>query len=407
MVRNAFTIRRFASEEFMSETEQVDMLAAQDKEKGAAEYEQLDKEINETVEHHDLQLREYPIEVLVQKYSTGLETDEAEIFIPDYQREFIWLPKQQSRFIESLFMNLPIPPLFMGDSDDEMHKGAWEVIDGTQRLRTLYYFMDNRLTLSGLVKIPALNGFKYEGLPRHWQRRFKSKIIRVAVLTVKLDEDSRREMFDRLNSGGTKLQPMEQRRGHSDGKFLELIEELAKNQDFREICPLPDKKIKLREYEEMILRFFAYVDDAESFVHEVTPFLSGYLREMNESAEKDAQILDQHRQEFSRMVAFVKQHFPAGFRKETKHKTVPRVRFEAIAVGVARALRENENLAPADPASWLDSNEFKKHTRSDATNSKPKLLDRLYYVRDMLLNREPETLRRRPIDDDWKSLDLF
>ena len=108
------------------------------------------------------------------------------------------------------------------------------------------------------------------------------------------------------------------------------------------------------------------------------------------------------------MVAFVSKHFPAGFRKEPKHKTVPRVRFEAIAVGAARALRETGQLSTvADPTEWLNSDAFKLHTRSDATNSKPKLLDRLYFVRDMLLGKEPSTMRNRPVDEDWKNLDLF
>lgn len=392
----------------MNERVQGDMLTAIGHGKTEEEIAQLDKEISETAEHHDLQLREYPIEVLVQKYTDGLETDAAEIFIPDYQREFIWLPKQQSRFVESLFMNLPITPLYMGETEDEMHPGAWEVIDGSQRLRTLFYFMSDRLTLSGLKKIKALNGFKYSQLPVKWQRRIKGKVVRVAVLTVRLDEESRREMFDRLNSGGTKLQPMEQRRGHSDGKFLTLIEELAQDESFRAVCPLSDKRAKLREYEEMLLRFFAYLDNAEAFVHEVTPFLTEYLTLMNEKAESDPSLLDSYRAEFHRMVEFVGQHFPDGFRKEPKHKTVPRVRFEAIAVGVARALREDPQLTPhATTTSWLESDEFKLHTRSDSTNSRPKLLDRLYFVRDMLMGREPSTLRKRPVDDNWKNLDLF
>lgn len=391
----------------MTAEAQIEMLPHPGTGKTDEQKAQLDKEISETVEHHDLQLREFPVEVLLHKYSNGLEEDAAEIFIPDYQREFIWLPKQQSRFIESLFMNLPIPPLFMGETDDEEHPGAWEVIDGTQRLRTLYYFYNNKLTLCELKKIPSLNGFIYADLPLKWQRRLKNKVIRVAVLTVKLDEQSRREMFDRLNSGGTKLQPMEQRRGHSDGPFLELIETLAKDEPFRAICPLPAKKIKLREYEEMLLRFFAYLDEAENFVHEVDPFLTGYLSKMNAAAKDDPDVLGKYAAEFRRMVEFIAKTFPIGFRKEPTHKTVPRVRFECLAVGAARALREHPDLVAADPTEWLESKIFRKHTRSDATNSRPKLLDRLYFVRDTLLGREPETMKRRPVDDSWKNLDLF
>lgn len=394
----------------MSEYIQSKLLGAEPSQVSAEKIAQLEKEISVVVEQHDLQLREYPIEVLIHKYTEGLEEDQAEIFIPDYQREFIWRPKQQSRFIESIFLNLPIPPLFLGDTDDPERDGALEVIDGTQRLRTLSYFMSDRLILSDLVKIKALNGFKYSWLPRHWQRRFKAKAIRVAILTVKLDEESRREMFDRLNSGGTKLQPMEQRRGANDGPFLQFIEELAKDSVFRSVCPLPDKKVKLREYEEMLLRFFAYLDTYERFEHEVDPFLTQYLKDMNQelSGSLDGQILIGKKAEFDRMIRFVQEHFPNGFRKEARHSTVPRVRFESIAVGVALALREAPSLTPAEPVSqWLESNEFKKHTRSDATNSRPKLFERIWFVRDKLIGRVPESARRKAVDDEWKTLELF
>ncbi len=98
--------------------------------------------------------------------------------------------------------------------------------------------------------------------------------------------------------------------------------------------------------------------------------------------------------EFIRMLNFVSQHFPNGF-KRTGYKTVPRIRFEAIAVGVSLALREEPGLASSHMQQWLDSKEFIKHTRSDASNSRPKLVNRIHYVRDNLLGtafeEDPET----------------
>jgi len=167
----------------------------------------------------------------------------------------------------------------------------------------------------------------------------------------------------------------------------------------------------------MILRFFAYLERAELFEHEVDPFLTGYLKDMNDKlasvdAEGQKELMGEYKKRFDNMVAFVKEHFPYGFRKEPNHKTVPRVRFEAIAVGTAFALNvaaeSGEILTPASaPADWLNSAQFKLHTRSDATNSRPKLLERLWFVRDRLLGKEPEKARLRPADEDWKNLDLF
>ena len=98
--------------------------------------------------------------------------------------------------------------------------------------------------------------------------------------------------------------------------------------------------------------------------------------------------------EFVRMLNFMDQNFPNGF-KRLGYNTVPRIRFEAIAVGVSLALRENPDLVPGNISRWLDSPEFINHTRSDASNSKPKLVNRIHYVRDNLLDKtfeeDPET----------------
>ena len=101
----------------------------------AEKIEQLEKEIKEKQKITEHEIREYPVSVIVDKFTNGLETDEAELYIPDYQREFIWSQEQQSKFIESLFLNLPIPYLFVADTNDN-DDGRIEIVDGSQRIRT-------------------------------------------------------------------------------------------------------------------------------------------------------------------------------------------------------------------------------------------------------------------------------
>ena len=81
---------------------------------------------------------------------------------------------------------------------------------------------------------------------------------------------------------------------------------------------------------------------------------------------------------------FVDKFFPNGFSKKKGHVRTPRIRFEAISVGVALALEQNSNLVPKT-LDWLESQEFKEYTTSDASNSKPKVIQRIEYVRDQLL----------------------
>jgi hypothetical protein len=90
------------------------------------------------------------------------------------------------------------------------------------------------------------------------------------------------------------------------------------------------------------------------------------------------------RHEFERTMSVVKKNYPKGFYRTDKGRRVPRVRFEAVAVGTALALRHNPNLVVGD-TSWLRSNEFGQLVRTDASNSGPKLRSRIEYVRDKLL----------------------
>ena len=92
--------------------------------------------------------------------------------------------------------------------------------------------------------------------------------------------------------------------------------------------------------------------------------------------------------EFEAMLHYVNKTFPLGFRRAEIDNSVPRIRFEAIAVGVTLALRKNPSLSTTQSLNWLESEEFKKHTRSDASNSKPKVKARIEFVRDQLLKNK-------------------
>jgi hypothetical protein len=352
----------------------------------------VDKQIEELQKITDYEIKEWPIGVLVEKFTNGRESDESEIFIPDYQRDMVWTPKQQSRFIESILIKLPVPFIFGADVGQGDREGALEIIDGSQRIRTLDNFLSNKLVLVGLKKLTEAIGMRFSDLSKPRQMRFKRTTVRVIELTEKADEDARREMFDRLNSGGTRLTTMEVRRGVVDGPFMSFITECAANEIFRSLVPLNERNAKRKEYEEFVLRYFAYLNNYHGFQKSVDDFLTDYLKSKNENfSDSDKQVMQD---EFICMLKLVSEHFPNGF-KRTGYTTVPRIRFEAIAVGLSLAVREKPELIPCDIEQWLDSKAFIKHTRSDASNSRPKLVNRIHYVRDNLLGKtfeeDPDT----------------
>lgn len=123
------------------------------------DFTEAEKEIKDNQKQFDFDIREYPIEVISMKFNPSQQ--DPEIFIPDYQREFVWSDKQKSLFIESLLIGLPIPYLFVADIDEEEDpytEGNVEVIDGAQRIQTIYAYLNNQLTLIGMERLKVLEG---------------------------------------------------------------------------------------------------------------------------------------------------------------------------------------------------------------------------------------------------------
>jgi len=350
--------------------------------------EMVDAEIRTHQRQIDFATKEFTVEHIVWLYSEDLKEDKNELFIPDYQRDFKWDKKRQSKLIESLFLGLPIPYIFTADvrnEDDPEFDGRVEIVDGSQRIRTLYAFINNDLELQELKLLEQLNGFKFEDLPKSRQRRFRRIPIRVIELDEKCDEMTRRSLFERINSGSLELVEQEKRHGSTlaDTRFYrEVLTPCSDNELFQELAPVSKVKKKSGEYKELALRFFSYLNNKGSYSGTVAPFLNDYLEGFKKDDSFDAKG---HYDEFCKTLSFIKEHFPHGFKKTENAKSTPRTRFEAIAVGVGLALREQPGLNPAEVTEWLYSDAFREATTSDGANNVGNFHTRLNFVRDQLL----------------------
>ncbi len=323
----------------------------------------------------DYDTRDYAIDFLVQQYR------ENEFYIPDeYQRQYIWEDANKNRFIESILLGLPIPFMFFSDTDD----GRCEIIDGAQRTQTLEEFMSNELVLSNLKKLTDLNGFTYADLPEYFKRKFNKTTMRIIVLSDETTIEIRQEIFNRINTTGIRANPSEIRRGSYAGPFMDFLKECTKNPIFIKVCPVSETSKKRYDDLELVLRFFAFLNNYKNFTHRVDEFLDKYVEDTQAGFDKDS-----FKNEFDNMLAFVDRYFENGFRKTKTSKSTPRVRFEAIAVGVGLALRENPSLVPKS-MDWLDGDEFKTHTTTHASNSPARVSGRVEYVRNMLLAGEDD-----------------
>lgn len=340
--------------------------------------EAAEAQIVEQSKRIEFYLTEYSVELLASKMANG------DFEIPPYQREDTWEPERKSRFIESLLMGLPIPFLFFWESPAS---GKLEIVDGSQRLRTIQQFILGDLVLGELDELTQLEGLRFGDLPESRQRKIKNRSIRGIVLNEHADEEARFDLFDRINTGSKVANKAEVRRGALIGPFLDLVIGLANDERFAALAPVSDVRGKLREREELVTRFFAYGDGLQGYQDRVSQFLFAYARKMNKRFNEHPEEVEAYRQRFTNTMEFVARVFPFGFRRVVNGTATPRTRFEAIAIGSYLALQQRPTLTTevVDVSQWLAGKDFATFTGSDGANAIARLKGRLHFVRDCLL----------------------
>ncbi len=339
-------------------------------------YQEAEEQIIDKQKIVDYDIKEFTVELITQKYLQGIEKDENDIFIPTYQRNFVWNQERQSKFIESMLLGIPIPYIFTADVDE----GRLEVVDGSQRLRTIVNFIESKLILSNLEILDKLNGFKYSNLGIARQRKFKNSTIRMIALSDKSDEEVRFMMFERINTGSDLLKDMEKRKGIFGGKFIDFVyKECAAHPLFIKHTSFTDKVLQRGEPQELIIRFFAFSDQYLEFKTGMNKFLNDYTEVKNKSFDKDRMW-----SEFDRMLKFVDSYLPNGFKKNENSVKTPRVRFEAIAVGINLALRIKPNLSPKS-TTFFNNKEFLSLVTGGSHNTPANVRDKIEFVKEKLL----------------------
>lgn len=329
---------------------------------------------------------EYPVSMYVSRFSND---NSDRYFVPEYQRNLAWNDEQKSQFIESLIVGLPIPFMFFYQTAN----GRMEIVDGSQRMRAMRSFLKENLRLQDLVLVPELNGFTFNDLLNDRKRKLEDITIRTIILDTDTDPATRAEMFARINRMGTTANEAEIRRGSLPGPVTALITELAENPEFIELTPLSTKAVNQREREELVTRFFAYLNRNDTpegrfpgYRDRPKKFLYDYLKEANDEAEQNPQLIEKMRDEFLRMQDFVKNSFEIGFRKSSTANTIPRVRFEAISVGSALVLRGNPQFeVDAEQVTQrMKEADFDQVVVSDGANVRSKLEGRIDLVIEIL-----------------------
>lgn len=205
-----------------------------------------------------------------------------DIYIPDWQRNFVWTPSDASRFIESLLLGLPVPGIFLG-TDAETQK--LYVVDGQQRLRTLRGFYDGELPSGDRMRKFVLRnvddrfiGANYDSLNEANRRKLDFSIIHGTVVRQDRpaqDDTSMYQIFERINSGGRKVYPQEIRSAIYHGELIDTIKQLNENDAWRVIAGRPSPRLKDQE---MILRFMAMYHAGHDYSSPMVEFLNKFAQ---------------------------------------------------------------------------------------------------------------------------------
>ena len=335
---------------------------------------------------------------------------------PDYQRLFRWTEEQQSRFVETLLLGMPVPPIFVIEEDE----GRYQLIDGLQRISSYLHLRgklsashrnppiapDHMLELVGCDIVPELNGWTYDALPTALQIRLKRAFIRVEVIRKETDPRFKYHMFRRLNTGGALLSEQQVRNATIrllDRRFPDFIIAMSGVPSFSETTKYLSDERRLSAFDqELVLRFFALKNRRDRFRHEVGEFLTDFMEgvadpERVEPFDYDAEEAC-FRKTFEILNAALEEYAFAFANKARSDLSggFSIYHFEAITIGLQAVL---DRIAPGDHSAMerlsdalravkLDPN-FIRLTSGGGKNSPGPLDDRINFVTTKLTDAFP------------------
>ena len=357
----------------------------------------------------------------------SMYTDGELIIQPEYLRTFRWDIGKQSRFIESLLLEMPIPPICVIEFED----GSYELIDGLQRISSYLSFrgllktdnpedddvvdcddsfefqdydvidadeikLSNGFALEGCDVIPELNGMTYLDLQASLQIKLKRSFILLQVLRRGVNPEMKYHMFRRLNTGSEQLSAQEMRNCTIrliDDKFINFIKELKTDKHFRNtISRIGSTRIKRRFDEELVLRFFAFKNSRETFTINVDEFLTSYMESVARSSTFNYELERMIFQNTFKYLdeAYGKTVFCMFNEKKNTYGVFNAYLYEAISVGMQDFLEkavgdQSKYKAFCEAMTSLKSDkDFRAATVGGGKNSPTPMNTRIEKVREMM-----------------------
>ena len=346
------------------------------------QFEGLELQLKKHRSKVDVSTLDFSVREIVRMY-----IDDELIISPSYQRKYRWPTTVASKFIESIFLGLPIPPIFVATNDNF----TWEAVDGLQRISTLILYLaddpevrkavssPDRLRLTGLENLTQLNEKTYEELPQPLKLFLARQPLQVVQLTDKSHKDVRFDLFERLNTGSISLSAQEVRTAVYGGKFLSFIEDLSENEHLNSLLKLQEVNKNDGTKTEQVLKYFAYKNSSDTFKGAVTKFLNSYVESLD---AKEAQFdYDREKTIFEQAMEFLSNAMNGHSFLRARTTVTPLVQFEAVAVGIGQLIESG--VTPVIPSiDWInDPDLVSASTRG--SNTRSMLSRRLQRAKDL------------------------
>lgn len=272
-----------------------------------------------------------PLEIESLYRMHKMEPKELELY-PDYQRNFVWKPRQKSKLIESILLKIPLPTFYL----DTRNEDLWLVIDGLQRLTTVFLFMDNEFKLTNLEYLKDLNGKNWKSLDRRYQRKIEKYSLLCNLVRPGTPSTVASNIFQRINTLGTKLEIQEIRNSMFIGKSTDLLGTLAKSDEFVNI--ITKKKVKTyanrREDYAIILRYLAFkiTDYTEYLTNDMPTFLANTMEKINNMEDIKIKSYENTFLECMKKgkILFDKDHFAKPSKRKDRSNPISKTLFESI-----------------------------------------------------------------------------
>jgi Protein of unknown function DUF262 len=303
------------------------------------------------------------------------------IIDPEFQRLFRWTGYQKTRFVESLLLGIPIPPIFVAEDKD----GRWELVDGLQRLSTVLSFFGllktyrekNRWKLSEGDLVKTFENYDEASLPLKFQLNIKRAVCRVEVIKWNSKIDMRYELFNRLNTGGSPLTDQEIRncifRGVSSD-FNDFLKRVAQNPDFVNLIAPTEKQISELYLEELVLRFVSLFNN----YHNVKKILSIHMTEFMRDVIKKGNFDYNNEELLLRVINLLKPLGKDVFRGKSGGLSTGL--YEAVTIGIAMNIDHYEAKGTEEVRKRIErlkqDSTFGQYTGS-ASNSKARIINRM------------------------------